>query len=562
MKMKWLVLLFVLLTCLYIGVALLGPAAVGLWQDDAIYLITAKSLAEGNGYRHLEIPGQPFQTKYPILYPSILALGFLLPGNDTLTRLFLLTPGAAAAAGFVVLSALFVFRVLGASPRMAVAVGLLSALSPEIVSMIRFTMSDLPYACFSIAALLCLDLNYFSASGPRRRVWIVAASLLIAAATLTRNVGLPLGAAAVSMLLLRKRFSAAAALVLIIGALVMPWFLWQHGALSAGSASISPLDAYYLDYKIMMPRTWDELSRGFIQNLFRTAFSLGNYQLAFPLTWSGDGLTTVSFKLVATHIACYLSVALIVTGFIQSLRRGLKTLHVYAALYVLLMLAWPFDPPRFLICWIPFILYFFLSGADYLSTFLATRADRSFLAKGREAAPVLGLALLLLLFSASKDVKILSSTQKKYYFFSQHLSLTEMDALSQWISTNTEQGDILAANDSLALFLKTGRQGHDFAPFIDPYAASYSSGRKWWQFYLVGTNSELKWLYNWARFNLLSTYRSAGITYYVHNRGQGMAGVMEYIIERNPRVFQLRYSTEHTYRVYRFLPEYAGDILN
>src|SRR5260370_1317089 len=43
-------------------------------SDDGIYLVCAKSLAEGSGYRILSLPGQPNQTKYPPLYPWLLSL--------------------------------------------------------------------------------------------------------------------------------------------------------------------------------------------------------------------------------------------------------------------------------------------------------------------------------------------------------------------------------------------------------------------------------------------------------------------------------------------------------
>ena len=45
----------------------------GYFHDDSIYLVTAKSLAEGRGYRILSFPGEPPQTKYPPLYPALLA---------------------------------------------------------------------------------------------------------------------------------------------------------------------------------------------------------------------------------------------------------------------------------------------------------------------------------------------------------------------------------------------------------------------------------------------------------------------------------------------------------
>ena len=63
-----------LLGAFYWLVAVVGPLAVGAWQDDAIYIATAKSLAAGDGYRHAEIPGEPLQAKYPVLYPAMLAI--------------------------------------------------------------------------------------------------------------------------------------------------------------------------------------------------------------------------------------------------------------------------------------------------------------------------------------------------------------------------------------------------------------------------------------------------------------------------------------------------------
>ena len=68
----------------FVAVAWSSTSTVGLLQDDAIYLSTAQALADGEGYRHVEMPARPLQTKYPPLYPAVLAVGFVLaehPGN-------------------------------------------------------------------------------------------------------------------------------------------------------------------------------------------------------------------------------------------------------------------------------------------------------------------------------------------------------------------------------------------------------------------------------------------------------------------------------------------------
>ena len=46
----------------------------GFYHDDSIYWVSAKSLADGNSYRIESLPGQPYQTKYPPLYPALLSL--------------------------------------------------------------------------------------------------------------------------------------------------------------------------------------------------------------------------------------------------------------------------------------------------------------------------------------------------------------------------------------------------------------------------------------------------------------------------------------------------------
>src|SRR5262245_38913649 len=45
------------------GIAWQAPA-IGTFHDDAVYIVTAKSLAEGHGYRNLHLPGEVLQTKY------------------------------------------------------------------------------------------------------------------------------------------------------------------------------------------------------------------------------------------------------------------------------------------------------------------------------------------------------------------------------------------------------------------------------------------------------------------------------------------------------------------
>ena len=90
----------------YLAWTLRAMPHLGFYHDDSIYWVSAKSLAEGHEYRIASLPGQPYQTKYPPLYPILLAgiwkINPNFPANLPLATLFawLLLPIYLAMAGF------------------------------------------------------------------------------------------------------------------------------------------------------------------------------------------------------------------------------------------------------------------------------------------------------------------------------------------------------------------------------------------------------------------------------------------------------------------------------
>src|SRR5262245_55519371 len=77
----------VLIAGIYIATSLSTAMLVGAWNDDGVYTVLAKSLAEGHGYRSLHLVGDPVQVKYPPGFPVVLALIWRLTGSvDGLQR--------------------------------------------------------------------------------------------------------------------------------------------------------------------------------------------------------------------------------------------------------------------------------------------------------------------------------------------------------------------------------------------------------------------------------------------------------------------------------------------
>jgi hypothetical protein len=109
------------------------PFPVGVFQDDGIYTVLAKSLATGQGFRYLHLPNAPNATHFPPVYPFFLAglwkLFPAFPGNVTIFKF--------ANAGFIALTALLAWRFARRNLGMgqwtaAVSVGAFTACAPVV----------------------------------------------------------------------------------------------------------------------------------------------------------------------------------------------------------------------------------------------------------------------------------------------------------------------------------------------------------------------------------------------------------------------------------------------
>jgi hypothetical protein len=488
---------------LYWLVAARGPRAVGLWQDDAIYLCTAKSLAAGSGYRHIEIPSQPLQTQYPILYPALLAVGFLIGGQYPANLVWLLVPSALAAALLVTLSIRYCRDVLAAEWGLLVPVAILAALSPALLSFARFTMSDLPYGALAIAALYAVDYKYTGAKGGSQQLrWLLIAAVLVALSALMRSIGITLAAGLLIVLWWRRQFRHAGLAALVLAIFLVPWWIRQALAARAnGPLQHAFLIEPYLRYSLWFPHSIGDTARVAIQNFFRTALGLSYFQMALPQGWVQRTLTGTSWSVVLLHTVSYVAMLLILVGFVGSrwardtrktplpLRGGggLGLLHVYAVLYGVIVLAWPFEPYRFLLPWTPLLLYFLLAGVR--------RAARAVPRAGAFAmVPVGVVALALGVGFVADDARIATSTAGHFFLREFPIDWTEVRAVEQWVAHNTKPDDILAAPEAAELYLVTGRQGYYFWPDTDPYRLFYGPDRSWKTFCALPGASETQYM--------------------------------------------------------------------
>lgn len=317
-----------------------GPH-LGYLHDDAIYWVCARSLAAGDGYRIASLPGQPYQTKYPPLYPLLLAAVWridpVFPRNLALAHLlaWLMVP---------------LYVMVGGTG--GVQKGLV-ALNPFVALAGASLLSELPFSILLLLALALVE----RARDPRRPAWLaIAAGALGAAAFLTRSAGVVLLAAAPLAFALRRQFHRAALFAGAMLPVVAGWFLWAHVHRS------SAVSAYYTDY---LGYYWQDVAARDLpgmawRNLDSLLTSLGSL-LVF-----GTNLRNIAWLLAAAALA----------GVVRlSRREGVNSFHLFTGFYLLLLVFWNYMPDqRFLLPVYPVLLAGFLAELKNIGRTIPARA--------------------------------------------------------------------------------------------------------------------------------------------------------------------------------------------
>src|ERR1035437_6911128 len=192
----------------------------GKQHDDGLLFVSAKSLAEGEGFRILSLPEQPAQTKYPILYPLYLSLVWRInphfPENLTVATWFswpLLVLALALAWVFWRKE----FSPAG-EPHAWIIVALL-AISPYMIL----------FGCnvFSEMFFLCWVLAVFIASRQESVAMALLAGVLAGLAYLSRTAGIALIISMPAWYLWRRESRRAAAFAAGMLPFILGWAIWS-----------------------------------------------------------------------------------------------------------------------------------------------------------------------------------------------------------------------------------------------------------------------------------------------------------------------------------------------
>ncbi len=425
--------LFLCLLLAAYAVAWRAPAT-GTYHDDGIYLVTAKSLAEGHGYRILSLPGEPVQTKYPALFPALLAAVWKLHPDFPANLPFLRLIPMAAAALWLWLS-YKLFRELGETAHAAASITALAAASPWIVYFNTALLSESLFAAFMTACLLCVC-QLERGSTARWLPWTIG--LFAAAAFHTRTAGIALAIAAPLWLWIRGRRRDALTAAASAAVLCLPWMLWC-------AAHPPPDGVLYAYYTKANYTGWNLLFN------FTPAQKLDI--LLTNLLWSAASPAILAGLPPATIPVLTLALGSVIVW--PTLRQRWSVIAIFLAIYSAMVLLWAFPPARFSAPLLPLLYYFAWTAFRHRAV----------------AAVAFTAAAILLVIQIRQTVEygdaMPTTTQGENW--------RSVTATNDWLRRNTPANAVLAANLDPLYYLYTGRKAiRGFE--ADPYTLVYEPG--------------------------------------------------------------------------------------
>jgi hypothetical protein len=430
----------------------LAPSAAFLWHssdlpgfgdlhDDSLYYVSAKSLADGGGYRVESLPTQPSQTKYPPLYPLLLSIAWRVNPNFPQNL-----PVAAwiswLAFPAIMIQLLWLFPRLGIGGWRALLMITLIALNPYMLVFSSTLVSELTFTALMIATLLLTERA--AENDPAGDIAILAGAVA-GVAYLTRSAGIVFLVAAPVYLWMRHQRRQA---VLWAGAMlpfVLGWTLWTH--LHQAPTS-DPTLIYYTDYLRyeLYSISLRDLPLFVWRNIDGLLWGLGS--LVLP-----NIASSFFFKTVAQVIA----VAMI-AGVVRMVRSGQGLLYgLFAAGSCAQLMIWHFPPnERFVLPLFPLALAGLMTEMERLYGML--RAGLRHRDAGqRVVASGMLLAATSILIGAIGLQLYVGTTLLPEQERAHRESNTSRVAVYDWIRAKLPQDALLLSGEDALVYLNTGR---------------------------------------------------------------------------------------------------------
>jgi hypothetical protein len=419
-------------TAVILALRLAHPNIIG--HDDGIYAALGESLAKHGGYRLINLPSAPAETKYPPLYPALLTLVWLAVPSAPENILALKAVNALLLGVLAVLYWLAIRRVpaltaLERSLSVAVFISL-----PGIFSFTDLLVSEQAFLVLLLSVILLAPTE----GGSHSLVRLLAIGVFAGGAVLTRTVGAALVAGAIWHIW-RSRGSRQAAVVFTAAAVVVaPWALWRMIMFDNG---VGPLERYYVVYETS---AWARTLR---DPVFASRVIIANaaeYLRGIPVVFGLYGYPMLA-----------LGGVLSVAGAFSYPKRERALLGRVTACYCLLIIGHPLPMSRYLVPLVPVGALLFTAG---------TAAARRFLARKQTVAELAAILPLVALLAGNLAwLHHCASTRADgpQWHFGRRAAFewSGFEEVFAWLKAHTPPHATIASAFDPVYFLYTGRRG-------------------------------------------------------------------------------------------------------
>lgn len=440
----------------------------GLVVDDAWYIVLAKSLATGQGYRLINSPLEGIFPLYPPAFPWLLSLVFRVSPEFPQNVWLLKSVSIAAMLGVGLFSYHYFARYRETPRFLAFGIALATATLPPLVFLATSTvMSECVFTLSQLLTIIAAE--RCAKEAPGRRVWLFAilASLVAAFSFLTRAAGIGM-LAGVFLYLLKKRLMGAA-LIFAAGVALFagPWTLYAqqnaptpaqariHGghivqpytqqfwSLQAGARSSSKINVSDLP-----ERAWNNLLY-IVGDDIGTVVSTGLIQLISP-----DIMNTLH----QLNAISFLLSVLIVIGFVAVAREGMTAAEYVVIFSFVVILLWPWAPFRFVLPLAPFLIFYALMGLRVIF-----RLQRHWQRKEKPRAQLTALGVAAGVIIALNLYVHVTYILDKFKIGSEKgldwlAVFEEGEQMFKWVREKTSPNDAVVAANSPMVYLYTGRR--------------------------------------------------------------------------------------------------------
>ncbi len=431
--------------------------------DNAGYMILGEALASGQGYRDIYLPLGPLHTKYPPLYPLLLAV-FTPLGSFQLLKLTSLALTTLA----VWLTYRLADRLVGRGAAV-VAAGLL-AVSPVLLEYSHYVLSEALFVVLVVTALLWLEPAAQGSTGEDGQRGIPSALLLglaaAGAAFLTRTAGLPLLAAAVLFFALERKPRRFVLATAVASASAGGWWLYQRWASAAQGADISR-PTYLKEMLLRNPYDPAAGSAGPGDLAVRGIENLWSYvSEILPRALAGGWGAAPGGEAVLAALGLTLA-GLAFGGWVRRSMSRLGPAELFTVLYVFMLALWPpvWTDQRFLLPLLPLLLAYAASGASELGLRLI---------RGREGArtPALATGALAAAVGIGAAITAAARTPDSVRCLAEFRAGAPCDppefasfyGAAEWAAVNTSPDAIAVSRKPRIFFWISGRRG-DLYPY-------------------------------------------------------------------------------------------------